>query len=103
MLELNVIVVGAGIGGLQSALALASDGHNVTLVESVKEFQEVGAGIRVSPNSSRLSLSWGVDLASIKKETSLGNRFVDWKGKILLDCPFSDVEYRYGAPYYLYV
>lgn len=52
------------------------------------------------PNSSRLSLEWGVDLASIPKQVSLGNRFVDWKGNILLDCPFPDVESRYGAPYY---
>lgn len=41
MKNLNVIIVGAGIGGLQSALALASDGHEVTLLESVKEFLEV--------------------------------------------------------------
>lgn len=52
------------------------------------------------PNSSRLNLDWGVDLDSIKKETSLGNRFVDWHDNILLDCPFSDVKDRYGAPYY---
>lgn len=100
MKEVNVIVVGAGIGGLQTALALGADGHKVTILESVKEFLEVGAGIRVPPNSSRLSLSWGVDLGSIKKEVSRGNRFVDWKGNILLDCPFDDVESRYGAPYY---
>ena len=41
MKDLNVIVVGAGIGGLQAALALATDGHSVTVLESVKEFLEV--------------------------------------------------------------
>ncbi|KAJ7169305.1 salicylate hydroxylase [Mycena crocata] len=90
----------AGIGGLQTALALAADGHKVTVLESVKEFLEVGAGIRVPPNSSRLSISWGVDLDSVKKEISRGNRFVDWHGKQLLECPFADVHSRYGAPYY---
>ncbi|KIV78833.1 hypothetical protein PV11_06443 [Exophiala sideris] len=100
MKNLSVLIVGAGIGGLQTALALAADGHRVTIFESVKEFLEVGAGIRVPPNSSRLSLSWGVDFDSIKKQVSLGNRFVDWKDNILLDIPFSDVESRYGAPYY---
>lgn len=69
--------------------------HTRVLISS-----QVGAGIRVPPNSSRLSRSWGVDLESIKKEVSLGNRFVDWKGNILLDCPFDDVESTYGAPYY---
>lgn len=41
MKNLNVVVVGAGIGGLQTALALAADGHYVTVLESVKEFAEV--------------------------------------------------------------
>ncbi|KAJ7218819.1 hypothetical protein C8J57DRAFT_1394561, partial [Mycena rebaudengoi] len=59
----------------------------------------VGAGIRVPPNSSRLSLVWGVDLDS-GKEVSWGNRFVNWHGTRLLDCPFDDVHMRYDAPYY---
>jgi salicylate hydroxylase len=62
---------------------------------------QVGAGIRVPPNSSRLSLRWGVDFSTIKKEVSRGNRFLDWKdGRELLDVPFGDVEKEYGAPYY---
>ncbi|KAK5124801.1 hypothetical protein LTR85_001514 [Meristemomyces frigidus] len=100
MKNLRVVIVGAGIGGLQTALALAADGHLVTVLESAKAFEEVGAGIRVPPNSSRLSQSWGVDFSKVKKEISLGNRFVDWKGNVLLDCGFGDVESRYGAPYY---
>lgn len=100
MRQLNVLVVGAGIGGLQTALALAADGHKVTVFEAVKEFLQVGAGIRVPPNASRLGLTWGVDFDSIKKQVSLGNRFADWKDNILLDIPFSDVESRYGSPYY---
>jgi 2-polyprenyl-6-methoxyphenol hydroxylase-like FAD-dependent oxidoreductase len=31
---------------------------------------------------------------------SRGNRFVDWHGTRLLDCPFDDVHTRYDAPYY---
>ncbi|KAJ7687500.1 hypothetical protein B0H17DRAFT_1160441 [Mycena rosella] len=100
MKDLTVLIVGAGIGGLQTVLALAADGYKVTVLESVKEFLEVGAGIRVPPNSSRLSLSCGVDLDSVKKEVSLGNRFVDWHGTRLLDCPFYDMRTLYGAPYY---
>lgn len=41
MNNLNVIIVGAGIGGLQTALALATDGHKVTVLETVKQFLEV--------------------------------------------------------------
>lgn len=61
---------------------------------------QVGAGIRIPPNSSRLSLSWGFDFDVLKKEVSCGNRFVDWHGNKLLDVNFSNVESEYGAPYY---
>ena len=101
MKNLQVIIVGAGMGGLETALALATDGHQVTVLEGAEKFEEVGAGIRVPPNSSRLMLRWGVDFSGLKKEVSRGNRFLDWKdGRNLLDVPFSDVEKLYGSPYY---
>ena len=100
MRELSVIVVGAGIGGLQAALALSARGHHVTVLEAVDEYKEVGAGIRVPPNSNLLSQSWGVDFSRIKKCKSSGNRFLDYQNKLLLDISFEGDEQRYGAPYY---
>ncbi|KAJ3992427.1 salicylate hydroxylase [Lentinula boryana] len=98
MRNLTVIVVGAGIAGLSTALALAVDGHEVVVLDTIKEFAEVGAGIRVPPNSCKLLTEWGVDLGLIKKEVSRGNRFVSWKDKVLCEIPFSDEEF--GAPYH---
>lgn len=40
--SLNVLIVGAGIGGLQAALALATDGHQITVFESAKAFENGG-------------------------------------------------------------
>lgn len=49
MQNLNVIIVGAGIGGLQSALALSHDAHRVTILESAKAFEEVRMPAVFSP------------------------------------------------------
>jgi salicylate hydroxylase len=40
-IKLNIIVVGAGIGGLATAIALAISGHEVTVYEQAQELGEV--------------------------------------------------------------
>ncbi len=59
---MNVLVVGGGIGGLTSALALSQAGHAVTLVEKQPEFAPVGAGLILAPNAARALASLGVAL-----------------------------------------
>jgi len=49
-----VLVVGGGIGGLATALALAQKGRAVQLLEQAAEFKEVGAGIQLGPNVFRM-------------------------------------------------
>ena len=48
--ELRIGVVGAGIGGLAVACALAQNGAQVSLFEQASEISEVGAGLQISPN-----------------------------------------------------
>jgi len=48
--SLNVAVIGAGIGGLAAARALALRGASVTVLEQAGEIAEVGAGLQISPN-----------------------------------------------------
>ncbi|KGO74770.1 Monooxygenase, FAD-binding [Penicillium italicum] len=57
---LEVIIVGAGIGGVAAALTLGLRGHHVTILEAAPKIMEVGAGIQVSPNMLRLFDRWGV-------------------------------------------
>src|SRR5688572_33302386 len=45
-----VVIVGGGIGGLATALALALKGIASILLEQSAEFREVGAGIQLGPN-----------------------------------------------------
>ncbi|WP_425246240.1 FAD-dependent monooxygenase [Streptomyces sp. NEAU-NA10] len=51
---MRAIVVGAGIGGLAATLCLRRAGCEVTLVERTARFTEVGAGIQLAPNATRV-------------------------------------------------
>lgn len=50
----SVVVVGAGIGGLTTALVLARDGWQVDIYEQAHKLEPVGAGIQLAPNASRI-------------------------------------------------
>ena len=51
---MNVIIVGAGIGGLVSALCLHKKGYKVEIYEQVGILSELGAGVQLSPNATRV-------------------------------------------------
>lgn len=60
---LNVAVIGAGIGGLAVACALALRGAFVTVLEQAPEIAEVGAGLQISPNGFAVLRALGLDAA----------------------------------------
>jgi len=47
------LVIGGGLGGLTTALALSRKGYPVHVIEKAHEFGEIGAGIQIAPNGSR--------------------------------------------------
>jgi salicylate hydroxylase len=101
--DTSIAIVGAGIGGLTTALSLLQAGFNVHLYEQARELREVGAGIQVSPNASRILHR--LNLA--EKLAAMGVRPLAWHqrrwddGRTLLYTPLGEaVEAAFGFPHY---
>ncbi|KAI5241768.1 hypothetical protein E4T42_07892 [Aureobasidium subglaciale] len=60
LVPLDIIIVGAGLGGLATSIALSRRGHKVRVLEQATALGEVGAGIQIPSNSSRILLDWGL-------------------------------------------
>lgn len=102
---LHVLIAGAGIGGLVAALALQQRGIRVELFEQAPEPREVGAGLQLAANATRVLLALGLggamdELASEPegKEIRLWSDGRTWK---LFDLAAESVK-RYGAPYLMF-
>ncbi|GAA2405851.1 FAD-dependent monooxygenase [Actinomadura vinacea] len=95
----TAVVVGGGIGGLATAVALCREGWQVEVWERAAEFTEIGAGLSLWPNALRALAV--LDLADhVKKlgavETRGGAR--DRTGRWLVRTDNSELERRFGEP-----
>jgi salicylate hydroxylase len=100
---LKVLVAGAGIGGLTAALAALRRGFDVEVYEQAPALKEVGAGLQLSANGTRVFYELGVGDAlkalsceAAGKEIRMWNTGETWK---LFDLGKVSVE-RYGYPYF---
>ncbi len=96
------LVAGGGIAGLAAALALSARGVPVRLFEQAKSFEEVGAGLQMSPNGVRALRELGawetvepscVIPSEIHVRDGMTGALLQ---RIHLGKPFED---RFGAPY----
>ena len=98
----EILVIGGGIGGLSSALALARRGLRARVLEKAPEFGEIGYGIQLGPNAYRM-----LDWLGVAKEIEQTAVFPD---SLMLIDALTDKELtkissgeafraRYGAPY----
>ena len=99
----NIIVAGAGIGGLTASLALAQRGFRVMLLDQAERLEETGAGIQLSPNATRVLIGLGLEqrlLTDIVEPAAVDIRTS--QGRLLARVPLGDyAAERYGAPYWV--
>ena len=100
----TVIIAGAGIGGLTAALAIAQRGFRVAVFDQAERLEEVGAGIQLSPNASRvlIGLGLGDELKSCVVAPEELRVLNAQTARVLARAPLGAVvELRYGAPYWV--
>jgi salicylate hydroxylase len=99
----NVIIAGAGIGGLTAALALAQRGFRAVVLEQAERPDQTGAGIQLSPNATRVLIGLGLEqrlMADAVAPEAVDIR--SGRGRRLTRIPLGDyAAARYGAPYWV--
>ena len=100
---MHAIVVGAGIGGLATALACNKAGIAVTLLEQAAALKEVGAGVQISSNGTvvlrELGLLDAIDKIGVKPVSFRVTSFES--GEVITDFPLGpEAAARYGETFY---
>ena len=100
---MRVLIAGGGIGGLTAALSLLKHGIDVDVYEQAGELKEVGAGVQLAANGTRVLYALGVgeELKALSCEAQ-GKEIRHWQtGETwkLFDLGPVSIE-RYGAPYF---
>ncbi|MFN8498452.1 MAG: FAD-dependent monooxygenase [Anaerolineae bacterium] len=94
----TAIIIGGGIGGLTTAIALRRSGIDAQVYERAPELREVGAGLTLWANAvkglRRLGLAEAVQAAG---QPGLGGSIRTWRGDVLSQVSAAALEARYGA------
>ena len=100
---MDIVIIGAGIGGLTAAAALLQHGHRVRVFEQAAQLGEVGAGIQMSANAMKVLDALGLRAAfeptAVRPKAFEFRRFDS--GELLHRLPLGEQhEQRHGAPYF---
>lgn len=91
------IIIGAGIGGLTAAIALAQKRVRVTLYEQAEEIKAVGAGIWIAPNGLKVYEKLGIERPIINAGKLLNTiSVIDTNNKFISIINNSEVEKKHG-------
>jgi salicylate hydroxylase len=97
----NVLIAGGGIAGMASGLAAARSGWSAKVLERAEEFSEVGAGVQLGPNVTRILSAWGLgdSLAQVAAFPDGLHARSMTTGEVLATLPLKEAVTIYGAPY----
>jgi salicylate hydroxylase len=100
---MEIVIVGAGIGGLAAAATLLLRGHKVRVYEQSAQLGEVGAGIQMSANAVKVLDSLGLrarlEATGVRPKAFEFRRFDT--GELLHRLPLGEKhEQLHGAPYF---
>ena len=102
--QLHLVIIGAGLAGLSAAITTSLEGHRVTVLEKAPRLQEVGAGLQVTPNATRLLKRWGLFDGLHKRAaapSSLTVRRYDGSVVLAQEHSFQEkMQERYDAPFW---
>ncbi|KAF7330790.1 Salicylate hydroxylase [Mycena venus] len=101
--QLKVAVVGGGIGGLATAVALRRAGHRVDIYERRDFDVEVGASISCAANGTQWLREWEVDIPDMKPVILMNLVMREWEtGKVLNDYKLDKYEEEWGNVYNMF-
>lgn len=101
--DLRILIVGGGIAGLATAIALRAPGRYITVLERSRMLHETGALISLQPNATKIINQWGLDsilqrVASPQVDRAF--RIFDTEGHLVREMPLDTSAF--GADRMLY-
>jgi len=101
----HVLIAGGGIGGLTSALAMLNAGIDCDVYEQAAELREVGAGLQLAPNGTRVLFAHGLESSVRRGGVETGDKTIrlwstgqTWS---LYDSAVATPAERFGSPMFL--
>lgn len=99
MEKTDLIIMGGGIGGLCTAIALQKAGFDVKVYEKVKKFGDVGAGITLWSNALKVARALGFADAIIAAGSKVEHSQIrNHDGTALIDAGMGEMEGLFGEP-----